>query len=107
MPLVADGYWNFGWLGVVFVGSVVGLLIGLYTTSIPIVSWGGLSVAAALFIGMNVCDHFAMQFLGRIQTVFAVASLCWLIRSLGVAQLLQKSVREWQAPIREAVVWLR
>jgi hypothetical protein len=28
LPIVADGYWNFGWFGVVLVGMLIGIVIG-------------------------------------------------------------------------------
>jgi hypothetical protein len=72
-----------------FVSGVVGLLLGLFTTGIPIASWGRLSIATSLFGGTNAPENIVGQFLGRVQLFFAIALLCWSIRffSLGIARL--------------------
>lgn len=81
-PLVCDGYWNFGWVGVALVGAAVGLLCGLFTTSLPIDSWGGLSLATTLLATQTVYSHLVDQFAGRVQQFVGIVVVCWLIRLL-------------------------
>ncbi|MFC1641295.1 hypothetical protein ACFL5O_01210 [Myxococcota bacterium] len=77
--LVVDGYWNFGWLGVGLVGALLGVLLGLLRTAIPIGSWGGLSVAAAALSGLAATQHLAGQMGGLVQSFVGIAATCWMM----------------------------
>jgi hypothetical protein len=76
-PVFIDGYWNFGWWGVAFVGAVVGWLLGILTGGIPLTSWGGLSVAIAAMMNLRCTDFIVGQLAGELQTVVGMGIFCW------------------------------
>ncbi len=78
-PILADGYWNFGWGGVAFVGILLGFLLGMYSTSLALDRWGPLSLGLALLADARPHGHLANQVGGLLQTFLGMAMLCWLI----------------------------
>lgn len=79
-PLVADGYWNLGWPGVVLVALVSGALIGLYAGAFRPSSWAATAVGASLFSQLHVTSAMALQVIGVLQHVAGLAALLWGIR---------------------------
>lgn len=82
--IIADGWWNFGWPGIVFVGSVLGVMMGLFCTMFDVRSWGSLSLAACYLFLLNPRTDLAAQFDGLIQNFFAILVVCWLFRILSL-----------------------
>ena len=105
-PLAADGYWNFGWAGVVFVGAFIGLLIGMFTTGISTTSWGMMAFGAATFVETQVHANLFAITNGIAQRFLGLAFLCWAfwLVSLGFGsryrarQGLPRPGKSWQSP---------
>lgn len=93
-PIVSDGYWSFGWPGVVVVALAVGLLLGLFTSSFRLGSWAGLSISLTLFAEMRPVDHLVGQFGGVLQRILAIALLCWIVRLVSLGPTLTQGHRD-------------
>jgi hypothetical protein len=78
-PLVADGYWNFGWPGVALVGVIMGLLLGFLSGGLPVGSWGGLAIGSAALMQLHATSHLAHQLGGQVQTFVGVGLGCWAV----------------------------
>ncbi len=78
-PLVADGYWNFGWPGIVFAGLVAGLLIGLFSGAFQATSWAMASIAVASLIGLHANGSLNQQILGVVQRIAGMGIACWVV----------------------------
>lgn len=81
-PLLADGYWNFGWFGVIFVSLFVGGLLALFSHAIPVDRWAGVALAVTFIADLHVNDSFGAQLLGVFQRLVGVAILCWAIYAI-------------------------
>lgn len=82
-PLVSDGYWNFGWPGVVIVGVLTGLALGVFGTALTTTTWGGMSLAALIFIELHAHTHLARTLTGTLQQYLAIAAVCWTVWFFG------------------------
>lgn len=93
-PVIADGYWNFGWLGVTIVGAVVGFYWGLIANLWLIGHWGLQWLTLGLFATYNIMDHLYGQIGGLPQTIVGVAIASWGLSLL--ARMLSSSRSEKQ-----------
>lgn len=88
-PAIADGYWNFGWLGV----ALAGLVAGLFWKSIFLLwsEWGRFRYVLAFFVLMNTRAPVAMPGLlgGVFQTAVACAFVVVAMETM--ARLLRKT----------------
>jgi len=78
-PLVSDGYWNFGWPGVVVVGLMAGLAFGIFGAALTTRTWGGMSLAALVFSELHAHTHLARILTGTLQQYLAIAAVCWAV----------------------------
>lgn len=76
-PLVADGYWNLGWPGVVFAALVVGTLIGAFVGAFRARTWATTAVATSMFSALHANNSFGGQTIGLLQQVLGLAVVLW------------------------------
>lgn len=76
-PLVSDGYWCFGWPGVVFVAMVVGLMLGFNTRCFDLRNWTGLSFSLLMFAEMRPTSNLVGLLGGQFQRVTGLLLICW------------------------------
>lgn len=81
-PLVADGYWNLGWPGVVLVALLAGVLIGVFAGLFRARTWATTAVAASTFAGLHANNALGPQVLGILQHVLGLAFVLWVTWSI-------------------------
>jgi hypothetical protein len=81
-PLVADGYWNFGWLGVVLVAAVIGLMLGAFSAMFPPSTWGALTIGIAIVVETHARTFMGQQIASFAQRVIGVGLACWALHLL-------------------------
>lgn len=102
-PLVADGYWNFGWPGVVFVALVSGALLGVYAGMLRARSWATMAIAVSTFSSLHANSAMALQLMGVVQHVIGLSALIWFIWLASVAvAALRRSTRAGGAGLGHA-----
>jgi hypothetical protein len=79
LPLVVDGYWNFGWPGIAFVSLMTGLWVGICQTMFSGDHWALKASAVALFSLITVTSSFALAFSGISQQVIGVLLASWIV----------------------------
>jgi len=77
-PVVSDGYWNFGWYGVIFVG----LIVGFYWSTVAHLwrrdHWALGWISVALFVTSRITTPLYSMVLGGVpQTVAGVSIASW------------------------------
>ncbi len=78
-PLLSDGWWNYGWWGVVAVGVMLGVLLGLLQNAFSSSSWSVTSVALFFFTDLRPTEPVISQLGGLPQTLVAAIALSWLV----------------------------
>lgn len=78
-PVIADGYWNFGWLGVLLVGTIIGFYWGFVANLWDSDHWGLRWLALGLFASYNLMNHLYGQIGGLPQTVAGVVIGAWTL----------------------------
>ena len=77
--IIADGYWNFGWAGVVSVGFIVGLYWGI-AASLWLPGHFGMSwLALALFAKYHTTEHLVGQIGSLPQEIIGISATAWVI----------------------------
>jgi hypothetical protein len=84
-PLVADGYWNFGWPGVVFVGIATGWVIGFFAGAFRPRSWALTAIAASTFIQLHANNPLALQVIGVVQRLVGLGLVIWIAWAVSLA----------------------
>jgi len=77
-PLVADGYWNFGWFGVVFVAAVLGVLLGVFASTVRLDSWASLTLGVANFAELRAHTYLLAHLGGLLQRYVGITLACWI-----------------------------
>jgi hypothetical protein len=78
-PLVADGYWNFGWWGIVAASFVVGLMLGMFAGGVPLGTWGPLSLGVAALVETHANSNLAAQVGVVAQRTVGICAVCWAV----------------------------
>jgi hypothetical protein len=84
-PLVSDGYWNWGWPGVVFATLVSGGLVGVFAGLFRARSWASTALAASTFAQLHANNAMALQVIGVAQHVAGLSILLWATWALSAA----------------------
>ena len=104
MPLIVDGYWNFGWPGVVFVSIMMGLWVGACQTMYSGEHWAMRATAVAQFSLIAVTGSFSLLYAGLIQqivgTIIASWLVYWLARLLATKEPARVRLIQRRAPQR-------
>jgi hypothetical protein len=79
MPLIVDGYWNFGWPGIVFVSIMMGLWVGACQTMYAGEHWALRATAVAQFSLIAVTGSFSLLYAGLIQQIIGAVIASWLV----------------------------
>lgn len=95
LSLIIDGYWNFGWPGIVFVSVLAGLWVGVCQRMYVSDHWAMKASAVALFGQIYIIGSFALLYAGLVQMVAGAILASWMVYRLAVFL----EVRE-TAPIR-------
>jgi hypothetical protein len=93
-PLVADGYWNFGWPGIVFVGLATGCVIGFFAGAFRPRSWALAAIAVASFVQLHANNPLALQVIGVVQRLVGLATVIW------IAWAVSRAVEEAASALR-------
>lgn len=78
-PLIADGYWNFGWPGILLVAIILGLLTGILSSAVPLTTWGGLTLAVGLLTEFRPASFIVGQLASILPRWIGTAAACWII----------------------------
>ncbi|MEM1030029.1 MAG: hypothetical protein AAGN82_06750 [Myxococcota bacterium] len=76
-PVIADGYWNFGWVGVAVVGFVIGFYWSFVANLWSAHHWGLTWLTIFLFATYNIMDPLHGQIGGLPQTIAGVMFASW------------------------------
>lgn len=76
LPLVSDGFWAFGWWGVLFAILAVGFLFGLHEGLFLPNSWVALVMGVSTWPYLTSYDHLVHQFTGIPQRLFVSWFVC-------------------------------
>jgi hypothetical protein len=99
-PLVADGYWNLGWPGVVLVGLAAGLLVGVFAGVFRARTWASTAVATSSFVQMHADSSVALQALGVLQHVAGLAVVLWATWAVSAGvESARRSARRGGEPV--------
>lgn len=79
LPQLADGYWNFGWPGVVFVAILAGLSMGFKASAFDTRGWATCVLGIVFFINVRPQADLATLVVGIIQTFLAGVVFIWLL----------------------------
>lgn len=90
LPLLVDGYWNFGWPGIVFVSLLAGLWVGVCQTMYADDHWALKASAVAQFSLISITGSFALLYAGITQQILGTILASWMV--YGFMKLLK--VRE-------------
>lgn len=77
LPIIADGYWNFGWAGIAFVGCVAGLYWGFVSNLWEPKNFGVSWLAMHLFVGTTVTASFYDHVGGLPSIFFGILATSW------------------------------
>ena len=95
-PLVADGYWNFGWAGVVFVALATGCVIGFFAGAFRARSWAVAALAVSSFVNLHATNCLPLQIIGVVQRVVGLAVVVWIAWAVSLA--VQRTVTALRRP---------
>ncbi|MCA9601029.1 MAG: hypothetical protein KC417_03325 [Myxococcales bacterium] len=84
-PLPTDGYWAYGWPGVVFVALCVGFLFGFYRGAFRAIGWGEIVVSVGILPYIVPHQHFAQHVTGVPQRLLVFFAVAWAVQLLSTA----------------------
>ena len=79
LPLVVDGYWNFGWPGVVFVTFIVGLWVGVCQKMYAVNHWAIQAMGVGQLSQLVITGSLAITYSGITQHVVGPIISSWLV----------------------------
>jgi hypothetical protein len=78
-PLPADGWWNFGWLGVALPSLLIGLLYGYLCRAIGTHTWARLTISTGLMMGCPLTQDIAGILTGWAKLMFVLSVMCIVV----------------------------
>lgn len=88
LPLLVEGYWNFGWPGIVLVTAALGFWVGLSQKVFASEHWALRAIGIANITSLTVAGSLVYVYGALFQTVVARTAVCWAL--FGVATALSK-----------------
>jgi hypothetical protein len=79
LPLIVDGYWNFGWPGVVFVTFIVGIWVGVCQKMYAVKHWAIQAMGVAQLSHLVITGSLAITYSGITQHVIGPIISSWLV----------------------------
>jgi hypothetical protein len=79
LPLLVEGYWNFGWPGIILVCAAIGLLLGLSQRLLSGGHWALRAIGVANISGLAVGGAVVGVYSSIFQTMTARVGMCWLV----------------------------
>jgi hypothetical protein len=79
LPLLVDGYWNFGWPGVMFVCSAIGLWVGICQKLWSGDHWALNAAGVAVLSRLNIQGHLGGVYNGLFQSIVGIVIACWSV----------------------------
>ena len=79
MPLLVDGYWNFGWPGIVFVTFIVGIWVGVCQKMYAVKHWALQAMAVGQLSQLEIIGSLAVTYSGVTQHVIGPIISSWLV----------------------------
>ena len=94
LPLLVEGYWNFGWPGVVFVCAALGLWLGLSQKIFAGEHWAMRATGIANLTNLAIAGPVVYLYSSVFQLFSSRIAVCWAI--FWLAQLFSR--REHERP---------
>ncbi|MFT3775288.1 MAG: hypothetical protein QM820_58820 [Minicystis sp.] len=94
LPLLVEGYWNFGWAGIVFVCGALGLWVGLSQKMFAGGHWAMRATGMANVTNLSVAGPIVYVYGSIFQMLAGRLFVCWSV--FWLAQLLSR--REYEKP---------
>lgn len=82
LSLIVDGYWNFGWPGIVFASVLSGLWVGICQTMYSGDHWALQAAGTAHFALIFIIGSFALLYSGIVQQTCGGIFAAWLVYRL-------------------------
>lgn len=79
IPQMADGYWNFGWLGIVIVAGAAGLVVGFQARAFDVHSWTTCAIGILFFTRLRAQGDLNTFITGGIQLYIGAVVFLGLI----------------------------
>ncbi len=79
LPLIVDGYWNFGWPGIVFVTLAVGLWVGVCQKMYAVKHWAIQAMGVAQLSQLVITGSLAITYSGITQGIIGPILSAWLV----------------------------
>jgi hypothetical protein len=79
LPLLVDGYWNFGWPGIAFACGMVGLWVGFCQKLWSADHWALQAMGVAHFSRLSVQAHLGAVYSGLFQSLTGLLLACWAV----------------------------
>lgn len=81
-PVPADGWWNFGLIGIAIPGLVIGLLFGALCRLIGTHTWARLTLSTTLMMGCPLTQDIAGTMTNWIKLISVTAAVCWFLKEV-------------------------
>lgn len=95
LPLLVEGYWNFGWPGIVFVCVALGVWVGVSQRLFGGDHWAMRAVGIANIATITVAGPVVLTYSAIFQTITGRVGVCWAI--FWLATLLSR--RRFERPL--------
>lgn len=79
LPLLVEGYWNFGWPGVAFVCIALGLWLGMSQRMLCGDHWAMRATGIANITGISVASSVVLTYSGLFQLITGRVAICWAV----------------------------
>lgn len=79
LPLLVEGYWNFGWPGIVLVTAALGFWVGLSQKVFAGEHWALRATGIANITNLTVAGPVVYVYSSVFQTVVGRAAVCWAV----------------------------
>lgn len=79
LPLLVDGYWNFGWPGVFFATFAVGVWVGVCQKMYAVKHWAVQAMGVSQFSQLVVTGSLAITYSGITQLIIGPLISSWLV----------------------------
>lgn len=100
LPLLVEGYWNFGWPGIVLVTAALGFWVGLSQKVFAGEHWALRATGIANITNLTVAGPVVYVYSSVFQTVVGRAAVCWAVYWL--ATMLSRRRYDFTAKMHRA-----
>lgn len=104
LPLVVEGYWNFGWVGVALVCGAVGLWMGLSQQLFAGEHWALRAMGFTQFTNITVAQSIVFLYGSLFQNFLGRMVACWVVYWLAKLLSGRREARDAPVGLRRASV---